>query len=830
MLSIVEESHIRAGAMPGASSPHQTSVPPEPTADQQRAMEGIGAALGAVGVHLLHGVTGSGKTEVYLRLMERVLSVGGGAIVLVPEIALTPQTSERFVGRLGAARVAVLHSGLTAAQRHREGSRAAAGEARVVVGARSAVFAPVAGLSLIVVDEEHDTSYKQDRAPRYHARDVAIKRAHLEGACVVLGSATPSLESWSNAAKGRFRLWSLPTRAGGATLPRVEVVDMVQERRRRFEAGKDTTQHLLGPTLEEALSRTLSAGAQAILLLNRRGFSSYIACVSPSCGYIVSCADCDAHLVLHRDRRLPVGAEVRCHHCEARQKVPAACPACAGRLNFFSGGTQRLEQELARKFAPMGLVEGETFRRVDSDTMRSARDYFDVLGDFARGALRVLIGTQMLAKGLDFPGVRLVGVIDADTALHIPDFRSAERTFQLVSQVAGRAGRGAQPGLVIVQTMSPQNPAIVLAWQHRYTEFAAGELAIRVRSGLPPATRMARIVCKDESEARARRHAEDVASALRGEAARAKASLRGPDPCPLSRIAGEYRFAVEVIAPDASTLSADAAVAARAGSPFLTPALRSMLTRGAAVSAPTLPSQIPSPRITPPPLVAHRLAPTPTRTTSHHMSTIAAQHVGAPRTLEGARVVVMGLGNFGGGAGVARWLAQQGASVLLTDVQPEEALRASLAPLADYMAQGRITTALGGHNVADFTTCDMVVANPAVPKPWDNRYLRAARAAGIPITTEIRLVTERLPARERVIGITGSAGKSTTTAMISHMLARLGERVHTGGNIGGSLLNAVSDVSPADWVVLELSSAMLHWLGGGRGLGGRRDGRPPSGC
>lgn len=556
VLSIVEESHIRAGAMPGASSPHQTSVPPEPTADQQRAMEGIGAALGAFGVHLLHGVTGSGKTEVYLRLMERVLSVGGGAIVLVPEIALTPQTSERFVGRLGAARVAVLHSGLTAAQRHREWSRAAAGEARVVVGARSAVFAPVAGLSLIVVDEEHDTSYKQDRAPRYHARDVAIKRAHLEGACVVLGSATPSLESWSNAAKGRFRLWSLPTRAGGATLPRVEVVDMVQERRRRFEAGKDTTQHLLGPTLEEALSRTLSAGAQAILLLNRRGFSSYIACVSPSCGFIVSCADCDAHLVLHRDRRLPVGAEVRCHHCEARQKVPAACPACAGRLNFFSGGTQRLEQELARKFAPMGLVEGETFRRVDSDTMRSARDYFDVLGDFARGALRVLIGTQMLAKGLDFPGVRLVGVIDADTALHIPDFRSAERTFQLVSQVAGRAGRGAQPGLVIVQTMSPQNPAIVLASQHRYTEFAAGELAIRVRSGLPPATRMARIVCKDVSEARARRHAEDVASALRGEAARTRTSLRGPDPCPLSRIAGEYRFAVEVIAPDASTLSA----------------------------------------------------------------------------------------------------------------------------------------------------------------------------------------------------------------------------------------------------------------------------------
>lgn len=202
------------------------------------------------------------------------------------------------------------------------------------------------------------------------------------------------------------------------------------------------------------------------------------------------------------------------------------------------------------------------------------------------------------------------------------------------------------------------------------------------------------------------------------------------------------------------------------------------------------------------------------------MSTIAAQHVGAPRTFEGARVVVMGLGNFGGGAGVARWLAQQGASVLLTDVQPEEALRASLAPLADYMAQGRITTALGGHNVADFTTCDMVVANPAVPKPWDNRFLRAARAAGIPITTEIRLVTERLPARERVIGITGSAGKSTTTAMISHMLARLGERVHTGGNIGGSLLNAVSDVSPADWVVLELSSAMLHWLGEGAGWEG----------
>jgi primosomal protein N' (replication factor Y) len=556
-LSITDETHIRAGVMPGATqdAPATPALPPTPTAEQARAIEGIGTTLGAFGVHLLHGVTGSGKTEVYLRLMERVLEAGDGAIVLVPEIALTPQTSERFITRLGAARVAVMHSGLTAAQRHREWSRAAAGEARVVVGARSAVFAPVHNLGLIVVDEEHDTSYKQDRSPRYHARDVAVKRAHLEGACVVLGSATPSLESWANAAKGRFTLWSLPTRAGGATLPRVEIVDMGLERKRRYERGKDSTQHLLGPTLEDALGRTLAAGAQAILLLNRRGFSSYIACVSPSCGYIVSCADCDAHLVLHRDRRLPVGTEVRCHHCEARQKVPAACPACASRLNFFSGGTQRLEQELARKFAPMGLVEGETFRRVDSDTMRSARDYFEVLGDFARGALRVLIGTQMLAKGLDFPGVRLVGVIDADTALHIPDFRSAERTFQLVSQVAGRAGRGTQPGLVLVQTMSPQNPAIVLASQHRYTEFAKTELAIRVRSGLPPATRMARIVCKHESEAKARRQAEDVAGALRTEASRVKASLRGPDPCPLSRIAGEYRFAVEVIATDATALS-----------------------------------------------------------------------------------------------------------------------------------------------------------------------------------------------------------------------------------------------------------------------------------
>ncbi len=524
------------------------------TADQARIVDGVAATLGAFQSHLLRGVTGSGKTEVYLRLIAAVVASGKSAIVLVPEIALTPQTAGRFTQRFGPTLVAVLHSGLTAAQRHREWARAASGGARVVVGARSAIFAPVANLGLIIVDEEHDSSYKQDRLPRYNARDVAIKRAQLETCPVLLGSATPSLESWSNAAgtTPRWTLWELTQRVGGASLPTVEIVDMRDERRLRLAAqqGDDGRLHLLGPTLEAALEDTLNAGAQAVLLLNRRGFAHYISCPKPACGYVLRCSQCDANLILHRHTGVPTGELVRCHHCLAEQIVPRLCPVCTTKLNVFGGGTQRAQDELVRKFTSMGLVDGDTLLRLDSDSMHTAKDYFHALARFGRGEARVLLGTQMIAKGLDYPNVRLVGVLDADTALHIPDFRSEERTFQLISQVAGRAGRGSHPGRVIVQTMNPTSTPILLAAAHDYPTFARQELAVRVRSRLPPASRMARIVCRDEDEPKARARAAELVDVLRSHAGDT-AIVRGPAPCPISRIAGQYRYALELYAPKA---------------------------------------------------------------------------------------------------------------------------------------------------------------------------------------------------------------------------------------------------------------------------------------
>jgi primosomal protein N' (replication factor Y) len=544
---------------------------PELTGEQRRAADGIAAGLGSFSVHLLRGVTGSGKTEVYMQVIRRVLGRGGSALVLVPEISLTPQTAGRFIERFKAhGAVAVLHSGLPAAERHRQWAVAASGKAAVVVGARSAVFAPVPRLGVIVVDEEHAGDYKQDQLPRYHGRDVAVKRGQLEGCPVVLGSATPSLESWANATArpARYALWELTERVGGGTLPRVEVVDLAAERRVRAElwkgGGRDarpTSRHdggrppsrawdyryfeALGPTLERALGETIAAGGQAILLLNRRGYSSYICCSAPSCGWVMNCSDCDAAMVLHRHGALPAGELLRCHHCLAEQIVPAQCPVCRRRVISMGVGTQRLEEELTAKFPP--LAEGGAMVRVDGDTMKSARDYFDVLARFGRGEVRVLLGTQMISKGLDFPNVRLVGVINADTGLSLPDFRAAERTFQLVSQVAGRAGRGGHAGRVIVQTVNPHAQAIRLAAAHDYVSFAREELELRRGAGLPPVTRMARIVVRDEDHARALSRARALAEELE-RAGGGRLRLLGPGPCPVSRIAGQFRMGIEVLA------------------------------------------------------------------------------------------------------------------------------------------------------------------------------------------------------------------------------------------------------------------------------------------
>ncbi len=545
------------------------TVPDRLTPSQQQIVESVGGQLTAgFSAHLLLGVTGSGKTEVYIRLIEQVVAAGRVALVLVPEIALTPQTGGRLIGRFPQHRVAVLHSGLTAAQRHQQWRLVADGTADIVLGARSAVFSPVPDgrLGLIVVDEEHDGSYKQDQAPRYHGRDVAVRRAQLAGCVVLLGSATPSVESWFNATvRQSYQLHRLDQRVPGLRVPRVIVVDFAAERRLRH----DRRVHLIGPTLESATAQTLRAGGQVLMLLNRRGYANYIACPDHRCGWLLCCDDCDATMVYHLDRQLPTGGFVKCHHCEAQQRLPEACPVCGRRVTTFGLGTQRVEQELHHKFPE--LVEGVSMVRVDSDSMHGASDFHRVLRRFGDGEIRVLLGTQMIAKGLDFPGVLLVGVINADTAINLPDFRATERTYQLVSQVAGRCGRGSQPGRVIVQTFQPQAPVIRLAAAHDYEGFVRMEIAERQRCRLPPYTRMARIVVRDRDYGRCRETAEHLAESLRGMAGRPRPdatpalSVRGPAPCPISRIAGRHRHQVEVFADTAAELQALLTAARTAG-------------------------------------------------------------------------------------------------------------------------------------------------------------------------------------------------------------------------------------------------------------------------
>ncbi len=535
--------------------------------EQDRAVERLADAIDrGFGVHLLHGVTGSGKTEVYLRVIEHLIARSDaadesaspgvpGAIVLVPEIALTPQTAARFKHRFTSAHgsdVAVLHSGLTASQRHEQWQRIRRGEARIVVGARSAVFAPLPCVGLIIVDEEHESSYKQDQLPRYHARDVAIKRAQMLDAPVVLGSATPSLESYFNTRRAGqpYQMHTLTTRAPGLTLPRVRIVDLNGERRKRYQMTGKAGVHLLSLALEASLQQTLKAGGQAMLLLNRRGYANYIACPDHNCGWLMHCDHCDTTMVYHKDRSLPTGGYVMCHHCGTEQLLPKQCPQCTKKVTTFGLGTQRVEEEIERKFPDA------TWARMDSDTMRTGHDYHATLARFRRGALDILIGTQMIAKGLDFPNVRLVGVISADTALHMPDFRAAERSFQLIAQVSGRAGRGADSGQVIVQTFCPDDPTIRLAADHDYRGFAERELTFREQVGLPPITRMARVVCRDKDLVACVEQAKLLAEALSvaNDELSTGVRMRGPSPCPIARIAEFHRQQIELIAPDAGRL------------------------------------------------------------------------------------------------------------------------------------------------------------------------------------------------------------------------------------------------------------------------------------
>ena len=493
---------------------------------------------------LLHGVTGSGKTEVYLQAIAHALEQGKGAIVLVPEISLTPQTVERFKARFSSGRlqtlVAVLHSHLSAGERHDEWHKIRQGRARIAIGARSAIFAPVEPLGLIIVDEEHEHSYKQEEAPRYHARDVAIVRGQMEGAVVVLGSATPSLESYYNCGKGKYTLLQLPERADDKKMPVVRIVDM----RQTVRPGKAIP--IFSPQLKEAIAQRVERKEQVILFLNRRGYSTSLQC--PLCGFVAECPNCSVSLTYHRQEN-----KLCCHICSHVAPVPTVCPneKCRNPAIRFSGlGTQKVEATLVKLFPQARIV------RMDSDSLKRKEDYRRILGDFRVGKIDILVGTQMIAKGLHFPNVTLVGIIYADLALHQPDFRAGERTFQLLTQVAGRAGRGDIEGEVFVQAFTPFHPAIQFARRHDFEGFYEQEIGFREQLKYPPAGRIALLTLKGRNEEKVRFSADY----LKRELEKAVGDIKdlvivGPAPSPLLRAETYYRYQIMLRAQRMAALS-----------------------------------------------------------------------------------------------------------------------------------------------------------------------------------------------------------------------------------------------------------------------------------
>ncbi len=484
-------------------------------------------------VFLLHGVTGSGKTEVYLQAIAHALGQGKGAIVLVPEISLTPQTVERFKARFSQGPqqtlVAVLHSHLSAGERHDEWHKIRQGRARIVIGARSAVFAPVEPLGLVIVDEEHEHSYKQEEAPRYNARDLAVVRGQQEGAAVVLGSATPCMESYHNVQRKKYGLLSLTERVDNIQMPIVRVIDM------RSAARKEKGVGIFSPQLREAILQRLEKNEQVMLFLNRRGWSSSLQC--PECGFVAECPNCSVSLTYHR-----AAQQLMCHICGHIEAAPKKCPEtkCGNVAIRFSGlGTEKVEAALEKGF-PSARV-----KRMDSDTLKRKEDYRRILGDFRTGKIDILVGTQMIAKGLHFPNVTLVGIIHADLSLHIPDFRAGERTFQLLTQVAGRAGRGEVEGEVYVQSFTPFHPAIQYARRHDYIGFYDQEFEFRQQLNYPPVGRVALLTLRGRSEDRVkfvadhlRREMDTVAKEL-GEFV-----VAGPAPAPLLRAENFYRYQI----------------------------------------------------------------------------------------------------------------------------------------------------------------------------------------------------------------------------------------------------------------------------------------------
>ncbi|MDO8684297.1 MAG: primosomal protein N' [Armatimonadota bacterium] len=522
LLSIVEIETPRAPAFTRVASTEDLQLSERQAAAVKSICESIDRHDHSTS--LLFGVTASGKTEVYLRALAHAVSKGMGAIVLVPEISLTTQVVDIFKSRFGDT-VAVAHSYLSTGERFDEWRRISSGEARIVVGARSAIFAPVHNLGLVIIDEEHEPTYKQDVEPRYNARDAAIYRAETNNAAIVLGSATPSLESYYNALTGKYTLLPLPERVTRRSLPSVFIVDLKEE----FAKGMTS---VFSEQMAEAIRRRLEANEQIILFQNRRAYASFLLC--RDCGFVMHCPNCAVALKHHRFSKL-----VRCHHCDFSQAAPDLCPKCQSRrFGGFGIGTERVEEDVRRCFPDASVL------RMDRDTTSARGSHAAILNAFRRKEAQVLIGTQMVAKGLDFPGVTLVGVISADTSINLPDFRAAERTFQLLSQVAGRAGRGSEPGEVIIQSFNPDHNAIQCALRHDYVGFYEHEIAEREELNYPPFSHLVSMVASNEVERDAHARISELAAVLRGEIDNGKMDVEmlGPAPCSIPRLQGLYRW------------------------------------------------------------------------------------------------------------------------------------------------------------------------------------------------------------------------------------------------------------------------------------------------
>jgi primosomal protein N' (replication factor Y) len=508
---------------PEAPPPFAVESRVEPSPGQAAALDAIGSTDGFAPI-LLHGVTGSGKTEIYMRVVEECRRKGKAALVLVPEIGLTPQLRERFARRFGA-HMALLHSALSRSERINEWLRVYNGLARIVIGTRSAVFAPLHDVGIIIVDEEHESSYKQDEMPRYNGRDSAVMRAKMAGVPVVLGSATPSMESFHNAEIGRYRYVNLPDRVEGRPLPGVEIVNM------REEYVREGRQSVLSGRLRDALGERVEKGEQSIVLLNRRGFSMFLLC--RHCGNSFHCRDCSVSMTYHKGINRLI-----CHYCGLSQRPDTACPECGSEyIQYIGQGTEQLEQIVAEE------VPGARVGRVDRDTMRHLRDFDRVLGDFRSGKLDILVGTQMVAKGHDFPGVTLVGVVGADAALSLPDFRAAERTFQLLTQVAGRSGRGDRPGEVVIQSYFPDHYTFQLAVGQRFEDFYRREAHFRRAMFYPPFTVLAGIMVLETSRERARTLADSIGKFLEGAASR-EIRILGPAPAAVEKVNKTFRHQI----------------------------------------------------------------------------------------------------------------------------------------------------------------------------------------------------------------------------------------------------------------------------------------------